>query len=91
MPTQEIPMQSSTANTVDAIWTLIQCQTKSVQRALTKRFVALDAEQRAQRSKANTITPELQTRLDAARKDIQEGHGTVCKTQEELHAFLSSL
>ena len=91
MITREVSVQPSTANTVDAIWTLIQCQTKSVQRALTKRFVALDAAQRAQRSTVNTITPELQTRLDAARKDIQEGHGTVCKTQEELHAFLSSL
>ncbi|MGM9831695.1 MAG: hypothetical protein ACI3Z5_06730 [Paludibacteraceae bacterium] len=39
----------------------------------------------------NSITPELQARLDAARKDIKEGRGTVCRTQEELHAFLSAL
>lgn len=92
MTTNEISVRkSSTAGTVDAIWTLIQCQTKSVQRALMRRFVALDAEQRAQHVAARSITPELQARLDAARKDIKEGRGTECKTQEELHAFFSAL
>lgn len=85
----QMPPQSATVNAVDAIWALVQCQTKSVQRALTKRFVALDSELRAQ--KANAISSELQVRLDASREDIKAGRGTRCNTKEELHSFLASL
>lgn len=73
----QIPV--SQVNTVDAIWALIQCQTKSVQKALTKRFVALDREQL------------LQARLDSAREEIEKGNCVTCNTQDELDSFLASL
>lgn len=90
MITMQMPPQPVATNMVDAIWTLIQCQSKSVQRALTKRFVALEAEQQAQR-KVDTISLELQTRLDASRKDIKEGRGVVCRSKNELQSFLAAL
>ena len=37
------------------------------------------------------MTPELQTRIDEARKAYQEGHCVACHNKEELHAFLDSL
>lgn len=76
-------------NMVDAIWTLVQCQTKSVQRALTRRFVVLDAKQRA--DKNNVISPKMQVLLDASRKDIREGKGTTCHSKTELFSFLDTL
>lgn len=75
--TLQMPIQQ--VNTVDAIWTLIQCQTKSVQKALTKRFVALDKEQ------------TVQARLDSAREEIAKGNCVTCNTREELDNYLASL
>lgn len=86
----QVPPQQPTVNAVDAIWSLVQCQTKSVQRALAKRFIALEAERKEFR-KANTISPDLQSRLDASRKDIQEGKGTICRNKAELQSFLAAL
>lgn len=77
MTTMQMPAQQM--NTVEAIWSLIQCQTKSVQKALTKRFVALDKEQ------------ALQAKLNATRQEIAAGNCITCKTQEELDNFLASL
>ena len=77
MTTVQMPTQQVSA--VDAIWSLVQCQTKSVQKALIKRFVALDKEQ------------ALQARLDAARQEIANGNCTTCNTQDELDNFLKSL
>jgi len=85
-----MPAKQATINTIDAIWALVQCQPKTVQRALIKRFVILDAEQRAMR-RANIITPEMQTRLEASRKDINEGRGKECRTKAELISFLAAL
>lgn len=77
MNTMQIP--ASQVNMVDAIWSLVQCQTKSVQKALTKRFVALDREQ------------QLQVKLDNARQEIAAGNCTTCNTQDELNQFLAAL
>lgn len=72
-------VNASQVNKVDAIWALIQCQTKSVQNALIKRFVALDREQ------------NLRAKLDSARQEIAKGNCTTCNTQEELNQFLATL
>lgn len=37
------------------------------------------------------ITPELQKRIDEARKAYKEGNYTSCRTKEELESFLDSL
>lgn len=37
------------------------------------------------------ITPDLQKRLDVARKDIKEGRCAKCTSPEELQSFLASL
>lgn len=47
-----IPSQKSEMSTVDALWVLIQGQTKAVRRALTQRLIA---EQKSQKSKAQEI------------------------------------
>lgn len=90
MATMQMPPQPVTTNMVEAIWALVQCQSKSVQRALAKRFAALGTKQPVQ-SKADTINPELQARLDASRKDIEEGRGVVCRSKNELQSFLAAL
>lgn len=38
-----------------------------------------------------TITPELQAKIDKARKEYKEGKTTTVRTHEELDAFLESL
>lgn len=38
-----------------------------------------------------TITPELQAKIDKARKECKEGKTTTVRTHEELDAFLESL
>ncbi len=38
-----------------------------------------------------TITPELQERIDKARKDYEEGKCITCHNEEELQAFFDSL
>ena len=38
-----------------------------------------------------TITPELQAKIDKARKEYKEGKTTTVRTLEELDAFLESL
>ncbi|MDE6267461.1 MAG: hypothetical protein K2M04_00050 [Muribaculaceae bacterium] len=37
------------------------------------------------------ITPELQARIDEARRSYAEGKSTVCTSKEEIEAFLNSL
>jgi hypothetical protein len=37
------------------------------------------------------ITPELQKRIDEARKAYRDGKCVSCRTKEELRAFLDSL
>ena len=37
------------------------------------------------------ITPELQNRIDEARKSYREGRCVTCRTPEELDAYLDSL
>lgn len=37
------------------------------------------------------VTPQLQTRIDEARKAYQEGDCVSCESKAELHAFLDSL
>ena len=37
------------------------------------------------------ITPELQKRIDEARKAYKEGNYVSCRTKEELESFLDSL
>lgn len=37
------------------------------------------------------ITPELQKRIDRARKNHRNGNVTSCTTLKELHSFLDSL
>jgi antitoxin (DNA-binding transcriptional repressor) of toxin-antitoxin stability system len=37
------------------------------------------------------ITPELQKRIDEARKAYRDGKCVSCRTKEELHSFLDSL
>lgn len=39
----------------------------------------------------NTITPELQAKIDQARKNYKKGNYISCRTKEELHFFLESL
>lgn len=39
----------------------------------------------------NTITPELQAKIDRARQSVREGRCTVLKSHEEMNAFLDSL
>ena len=39
----------------------------------------------------NTITPELQAKIDQARKEYREGKGVVCKTTEEIISHFRSL
>lgn len=43
------------------------------------------------KSQSNEITPELQKKIDAARKEYREGKTISCKNHEELQAFLDSL
>lgn len=53
--------QTQNISAADAIWALIQTQTKSVQKNLAKRFAALDKQEREHRKmKAYeaTLTPE---------------------------------
>lgn len=38
-----------------------------------------------------TITPELQAKIDKARKEYKEGKTTTVRTHEQLDAFLESL
>lgn len=38
-----------------------------------------------------TITPELQAKIDKAKKEYKEGKTITCRTHEELDAFLESL
>lgn len=38
-----------------------------------------------------TITPELQAKIDSARKAYREGDYTVCSTPEEITAHLDAL
>lgn len=37
------------------------------------------------------ITPELQARIDEARRSYAEGKSTVCTNKEEIEAFINSL
>ena len=45
-----IPSQPTEISTVDALWTLIQSQKKTVRKALTKRLLAEDAKTKAQKA-----------------------------------------
>lgn len=38
-----------------------------------------------------TITPELEKKIEEARRQFRNGETTSCKTKEELHTFLDSL
>jgi len=73
--TIQMPPQTAQMDPTEALWTLIQSQSKSVRKTLTKRLVEWD----------------LQTRLDAARKDIREGKGITVNSKEELKTYLDSL
>lgn len=74
--------QTENINTADALWALIQTQTKSVQRTLAKRFAALDkAERERRKMKAYeaTLTPEQKAwatniveSVKRAKKEVQD-------------------
>lgn len=38
-----------------------------------------------------SITPELQSKIDQARRDYEEGKFVSCSTHEQLHTFLDAL
>ena len=79
-------------NAADAIWALIQTQTKSVQKNLANRFAALkEEEHRRKKNAEHKATPKLLAEIEQARQEIREGKCTVCRTQEELDAFFDSL
>lgn len=84
----------------DAIWALIQTQTKSVQKNLAKRFAALDKKERERRKmKAYeaTLTPEQKAwahdvadSINRALKEVKEAEANGIKLQS-AEDFLKEL
>ena len=77
--------QSSKANTVEALWTLIQSQPKKVRQVLSLRLF-----EDAMFSK-HGITPALATQIRKAREEYLQAKTIRCTTPEELQNYFDSL
>lgn len=75
MNTMQTSSQTVQMNPTEALWTLIQSQSQAVKKTLAKRLMDW----------------ELQTKLDAARKDIKDGKGVTVNNKEDLMAYLDTL
>ena len=64
-----IPPQSSEISTVDALWVLIQSQSKRVRQALTKRLLAEQAQ-----SKLNAQQQTIKDSMTRAFDELHAGH-----------------
>ena len=84
---QDIP----TVAPVDALWTLIQGQSKSVQKALKERLEALFPAKTKRKTFSNELTPELLARIEKAREEIRRGECVTVHSVEENRRFLETL
>ena len=71
-----IPSQTREMSTVDALWVLIQSQTKAVRKALTERLLAERSQSKAKKTECEYI-PNAETRAD-----IEE-----CESGKELETL----
>lgn len=67
-----INSNSTSINTIDAIWNLIQCQSATVRKALTKRMI--EAEEKRKTLRQQKMVEETLTRaLDEVRESERTG------------------
>ena len=78
---------------VDALWTLIQGQSKAVQKALMHRLEALYPSKSAKSKiiKTDEISPQQLESLEKAREEIRRGECITVHSKEELDNFLAAL
>lgn len=68
-------------NPVDALWSLILCQTKNVRDELAKRFVALDAQEREKekwQDYEKTLSPDAVASAHELAQSIADG---ICEVE----------
>ena len=91
MPTSIHTQEMSRISPVDALWALIQGQSKSVQKTIKHRLDVLYPAESPESAFAKTTSPDLKVRIEKGREEIRRNECVTVRSKEELDDFLSAL